>query len=486
VERRIRLLGAFLLACFLVLFLQLNNLQVREASALRRHPGNPRALLARYNESRGPILSADGKVVAESVRAHRGVYAYDRVYPLGPLFAGITGYYSYIYGLSGVEASENAFLESHTRPAKSIPDLFTNRTETDQVVLSVSARLQQAAANALAGRDGAVVLLDPATGAVLAMYANPTFDPNPLASQDPKTERLAWLADNTPDKEGFAPLLDLAYQRSFPPGSSFKVVTASAVYDHDPQLATKPYPVTSAIPLPDTNQTLHNYAYEACGGTMAQMLPPSCDTGFASIGLDLGAANLYAEATAFGFDQQPPLDIEGAAASTFPSVASFAHDLPFLAYSAIGQGNVSATVLQMALVASAIANGGVIMRPYVVASVRDEQGNLVQATTPRPWLRATSAETAAAVTGLMVQVAQHGTAYGVFPPSLDVAAKTGTAQTFTPQHYTDDWMIAFAPASQPRIAVAVVVPDQAPSATGAEVAGPIASAMLQAALAGAP
>ncbi|MHB1502608.1 MAG: peptidoglycan D,D-transpeptidase FtsI family protein [Acidimicrobiales bacterium] len=482
-ERRIRWLGIFVILCFLVLFLQLNNLQLVQAKKLNSSPGNPRIVLQRYSEPRGTIVSAGGQILAESKPVSNGIYKYQRVYPTGPLFSQVVGYFSYIYGESGVEAAYNKYLVAHQSPITSLGDLLlSNHTVTDDITLTLSSRLQQLAQKELAGRPGAIVVMDPTTGAIRAMYSNPTYNPNPLASPNAATEHQAWLADNTPDSHGFPPLLALAYQRSFPPGSTFKIVTTSAVYEHDPKLINKVYPVRTQIPLPDTTQTLHNYAYEACGGDIAQLLPPSCDTGYAMLGMDLGPKYLSEEAHAFGFDQVPPLDIPGAAASSFPPLSSFKGNEPFVAYSAIGQGNVSATALQMAMVASAIADGGVIMKPHVVQSIHNSQGKLVMSYQPSPWLRPTSQKTAGAIRNLMVAVAQHGTAAGLFPASLHAAAKTGTAQMDTVQHYTTDWLEAFAPANDPKAAVAVMVPYQLESSTGNSVAGPIISTMLQAAV----
>ena len=484
-ERRIRWLGIVLTLCFLVLFLQLNNIQVLKASSYANAPGNPRNTLARYDLPRGTIQSASGQVLAESVATRHGLYKYQRVYPTGSLFAQVVGFTSYIYGLAGVEAAYNKYLVAHSRPVKTLSDLLlSSRTETDTVTLTLSSRLQALAQKELAGRNGAVIVLDPSTGAIRAMYANPTYNPNPLASQNAKTERLAALADNVPDSEGFPPLLTLFDQRGFPPGSTFKMVTSSAIYQHDPKLAKKVIPNYTRIPLPDTNQTLHNYAYESCGGDLAQLLPPSCDTGFALLGLALGANNLASQASAFGFGKVPPLDIPGAVASVFPPVSSFARNLPFLAYSAIGQGNIAATPLQMALVASAIADHGTIMSPHVMENIRNSQGQIVKTYKPKPWLTPISPSTAASVAKLMRTVVTHsnGTAYGLFPASLDAAAKTGTAQTGT--HHTDDWLAAFAPYGNPKAVVLVMVPNQSPNATGNSVAGPIISAMLQAAVQG--
>jgi peptidoglycan glycosyltransferase len=219
------------------------------------------------------------------------------------------------------------------------------------------------------------------------------------------------------------------------------------------------------------------------------MLPPSCDTGFAILGTKVGAASMTAQAQAFGFNQQPPIDLPHSPfeISQFlkPRTCAAPTAEIFLADSSIGQNCTIASPLQMALVAGGIANGGVVMTPHVMYQIRDSQNNLVKRYQPTPWLRAASQKTASAVTGLMSNVVKFGTASGVgFPQQDDVAAKTGTAQVGNSNTLTTDWMIAFAPASQPKVAIAVVIPRQPLSATGAEVAGPVMNKMIQAALAG--
>jgi peptidoglycan glycosyltransferase len=486
-DRRIRIVGAGVLVLFLVLFLQLNNLQVLQAAKLSNAPGNPRTTIARFDQSRGSIQTADGVVIADSVPSTtRGdPYKYLRQYPDGPLYAGITGYFSTIYGETGVEATYDQFLKSHTAPLRNLGDLLTNRTTTNDLTLTVNSHLQQEAASALGSLAGSVVALDPQTGAILAMYSSPTYDPNKLASHDAQAVTAAWKAYQADPNQ---PMLARAYQRSYPPGSTFKVITSAAVYDHNPALATKTYPTVSSISLPETTQMLHNFDGEPCGGQLPELLKVSCDTGFAQIGLDLGAPALASEANAFGFNKPPPLDINpGAAASTFPPASSFRYNLPGLAISAIGQENVSATPLQMALVAAGIANHGVIMAPHVLSQIRDQQGNVVQTYKPHTWVTATSQQTAATLTQLMVGVTEGGTATNVAIPGIQVAAKTGTAETGGAAGSVENWLVAFAPAQHPTIAVAVVVPPQSglpASPTGSEVAGPIARAMLVAALGG--
>lgn len=480
-DRQIRLFGLVVIVLFLALFLQLNHIQVLQASQLSNAPGNSRTIIREFARPRGTIQTADGVVVAQSV-ATRDFYKYQRVYPQGPLFSDVTGYLSLIYGLDGAEKTYDQDLAGRNVPIRHLSDLLATNVRTENLTLTVSSQLQQVAQSALGNRVGAVVALDPRSGAILAMYGSPSFDPNPLAAHSSATEHRAWNADLAGPNP---PLLDRAFRQRYPPGSTFKVIDSAAVYDHMPSLATKSYPVQAQISLPQTNKMLHNYANETCGGMLPELLKVSCDTGYAQVGLDLGAANLAAEARAFGFDQTPPIDLPDPARSNFPPASSFASNLPGLAYSAIGQQNVSATALEMAMVAGAVADRGTIMAPHVMAELRDNQGNLVQRFAPHPWLQATSSVTADQVRSLMIGVVQGGTATNVALPGIQVAAKTGTAELGSGTNNTDDWLIALAPAAPgqvPTVAVAAVVTNQAPSATGSEVAGPIVRAVLAARL----
>jgi peptidoglycan glycosyltransferase len=384
-----------------------------------------------------------------------------------------------------VEQQYDQYLTPHKESAKTIGQLLNPQSGVDDVTLTVSPSLQRLAQQQLAGRDGAVVVLNPTTGAVEAMYSNPTFDPNGLASPVSKVENLTRLAELTKNAHGFSATNSLAYQETFAPGSTFKTVTSTAVYDYKPQLAGKYYPYQTCLDLePYSNVPLCNDGGQPCGGTLTIMLPASCDPGYGAVGLDLGGKTLSAQAGKFGFNEVPPIDLPDTFASVFPSAqVQVPSNAPFLAYSAIGQKDVQATALQMGLVASGIADGGVVMTPHVMSQIHDASGNLVTAYQPTPWKRATSQAAAAQVTSLMEGVATSGTAAGIFPPQDHVAAKTGTAQSGNSLQNTHDWMIAFAPANNPKVAVAVVVPFQVKSAYGATVAGPIVNAMIQAALA---
>ncbi len=479
-NRQIRKMGIVLALLFSLLFLQLNNIQVLQAHKLANAPANPRVASRLYDQPRGDVSTADGVVIARSVPTH-DIYHFLRQYPNGPLYADITGYFSLIYGTWGVESSYDSYLTSHIQPVRNLSDVITAGSGPDDITLTIDSVLQGEARSALGGETGAVVALDPRTGAILAMYANPTYDPNALASHNREAVMSAWKSNIANPSN---PMLDRAYRRSYAPGSTFKIIDSSAVYDHDPSLATKSYPYLTALTLPDTNKKLSNYAGELCGGTLPTLLAVSCDSGFGQIGLDLGASNLVTEAESFGFNKVPPLDLPGAAASTIPAASAFARNLPGLAYSAIGQEDVQATCLGMALATAGIADHGVIMAPHVMSQIRNPQGRLVKSYAPHPWLTATSAATASAVTALMVGVVQHGTASNVAIPGIQVAAKTGTAQTSTSSG-SNNWLEAFAPASNPSLVVVVVVPAQTGlplDTTGSEIAGPIVASMFRAAI----
>jgi peptidoglycan glycosyltransferase len=342
------------------------------------------------------------------------------------------------------------------------------------------------------------VAINVKTGAIEAMYGMPTYDPTPLTSQDPKAV-TAYYNSLDPKNGSSSPLVSQAFQHGFLPGSTFKVVTSSAVYDHQPALAKVSYPppvppttpIAGCIAVPQTPLPLCNYHHEVCYGTIQQALPQSCNTVFAQYGMAL-KTSLNTEAEAFGFNKRVPLDLTDVGVSNFPTAAQLINNAPLQAYSAFGQGtSVStdiATTLQMGLVVAGIANRGVIMTPHVMQEIRDSSGTLVQTYQPTPWLQATNPLTAAAVTQLMQAVVTSGTAAGVFPANENVAAKTGTAETSGAfgQPLTNDWMVAFAPANDPKVAVAVTVPGQVPSSTGAEISGPPTAAILAAALAATP
>jgi penicillin-binding protein A len=493
--RRIRWLGVLMVLCFGVAAVQLVNIQVVKAPELRESLSNPRNEGRQYDNQRGDIDAADGTLLAESVRSSASAYHYVREYPQGSLYSQVVGYSSAYYGTAGIENQYNASLVTHTVPAQTLSQAIgfsPLRTSRDDLTLTIVPHLQETARTALSqitgsDKDAAVVALNPKTGAVLADYSTPTFDPNALASPDVAAEKLAGYADfDHKDGEGFYPGVPLATAATLPPGSTFKVVTTTAVYNLAPQLSGFSFPLAPSTPLPNSDLLLSNDGGEACGGDIQAMLPQSCDPGYGLLGIALGAPTLAKQATLFGYNATPPIDLPQPWVGTpfFPSASSLSPpNQAYLAYSAIGQLNDRASTLSNALVAAGIANSGVIMEPYLVQQIRDDQGAVVTTHQSTPWMTASSPEAAASVTALMRLVVTQGTADQVgFPASLDAAVKTGTAQTGDPSANTDDWMIGFAPADNPQIAVAVVVPYQNFVDTGAGVAGPIMKAMLEAAL----
>ncbi|MBW3536658.1 MAG: penicillin-binding protein 2 [Actinobacteria bacterium] len=479
-NRQIRTLGIAMLVLFVALFAQLNYLQVIRADELANHPGNNRVAVRDFSRPRGEIRTADGVVIARSVPVDTP-FKRLREYPEGPLFAHITGFFSFTFGSDGIERTYGAELAGRSGDVRirQLGNVLADEPQGAHVTLSVSKAVQEAAAGSLGSRRGAVVALDPRTGAVLALQSFPTYDPNPLSAHDQKAVRAAWEGLTNAEAK---PMLPRTYRERYAPGSTFKVVTAAAAIERAGELAVKDYPVLRTLDLPQTDQDLPNFGGGSCGGMLPNLLRVSCNTGFAQMGLDVGAENLAAEARDFGFGSVPPIDLPAAARSLFPEAEAFDRDVPALAKSAIGQQDVTATPLQMALVAAGVANGGVVMEPQVMAEIRDPQGRLVRSADYASWQRAMSAENAALLRDMMVGVVASGSGTRAAVPGVTVAGKTGTAQTTGDNAHA--WMIAFAPAEAPTVAVAVVVESQdgLTEATGGRVAAPIAQAVLSAAL----
>ena len=480
----IRKVGVGLIVLILVLVAQLTYLQIVDANNLNHNPHNVRTLLENANRPRGDVVTADGTVVAHSVQVSDGTeFKYLRQYPTGGLFSQVVGYQSFVFGSTGVEATYNSDLTGQSLRVQlnNLGDLLSGAQATGTAVLSLRDDLQKAAQAALGFQRGSVVLLDVKTGDVLAMYSNPTFDPNPLVVHSTAQAQTAFTALNqNPDK----PALPRAYRERYPPGSSFKTITASvAIEDGVANLDTN-FPVRSQLTLPQTTATLQNFGGESCGGSLLQSFTQSCNTTFGQLGLELGNQFVLGMAK-FGIGQAPPLDDSpGAVASVGPAAGTFQNDQPGFAFAGIGQGDVAVTPLQMALVAAGIANGGVIMTPHVVSEIRDANDKLVQRIDPSQWMTAITPQVAAAVTQMMVNVVKSGTGTAAQIPGVTVAGKTGTAQN-APGEAPHAWFVAFAPAEAPRYAVAVIVEhggNAGNDATGGAVAAPIAARMLRLAL----
>ena len=484
-KRQIRRLGIALVVLYTALFVQLNVVQVLRADDYNKNPSNIRAVTRDYGRPRGQIVSADGTVLARSVPDDSN-FKRRRVYPEHDLFGQITGYFSFTYGSDGVEKSYNDELAGRTGggSVENFVDLLVDEEHTNDVVLTIDRSVQQVAREALGDRRGSGVALDPRDGSIIAMWGFPSFDPEPLSqtNQDGSRDARALLLA----AEG-NPLLPRPYRETFFPGSTFKVVTASAGLTSGGVTREQPdYPREREFLPPTTTRPIRNFGGGTCGGPLLDIMRVSCNTAFARMGVDTGADGLVGMARSFGFSEKPPLDHPSVAASSIADPEFFEQNIPLLAQTAIGQNTVRATPLQMALVAGGIANGGNVMKPHVLKEIRDDEGEVVDRYRPETWKTAVSPDVAAAVRDAMVAVVANGSARSLAVPGVTTAGKTGTAQIGNGMSHT--WIIGFAPAEAPRVAIAVIVEAQpgASEQTGGRVAAPIGRAVLEAALAVVP
>jgi penicillin-binding protein A len=493
-NRQIRLLAVGLLVCYAALFVKLNILQVGESKQLSADPRNDRAVIQTFNKPRGQILSADGVVLATSTATPDEKYKFQRSYPTGELFANVTGYYSFTFGATQVEKVENAVLAGTTTQQQvgALGNIFNKDTNTTgSVTLTLRNDLQLAAKAALGDKEGSVVVLDPRTGAILAMYSNPSYDPNLVANHDSAAAGTALTFMNSDPRK---PLLANAYQERYMPGSTFKMLTVSAALEAGTVTTASTFAVERQFLPPQTTDPVQNFAGESCGGTLAVAFARSCNTAFARVAVQMGPQAWIDGVGKFGVNNEAvPIDLPGAAKSTIGTpdfLANLSKDIPLLAIGGFGEGNDSITPLQMAMVGGTIANGGVEMKPYTIANTRDFGGTVISQTQPTVWRTPISPTTAATVTQLMIGVVQNGTARGRLnlDGGVQAAAKTGTAQ-LNPNGQparSHAWIVAFAPAEAPRFVVAVMlkgVNAEISAGTGGTLAGPIARQVLNAALA---
>jgi peptidoglycan glycosyltransferase len=484
VNRPIRRVGYAVTVLILVLVAQLTYLQVVDADNLAHDPRNVRSALKEYNRARGKILTDDGQVVAASTPT-TGDFKYLRTYPQGDLFAHVAGYQSFVdlVGSSGVEESYDKVLtgQDTSLQLSDLGNVLSGKAATNDVVLSLTQSAQKTARDALAGQKGSVVALDVRTGSVLAMYSNPTFDPNGLAVHDTQVVQNNFNVINSDAND--KPALQRAYREIYPPGSTFKVVTAKSAIETGHATPNSPsFDYTDSFQIPGVTNPLYNFGKEVCGGTMEQSIVVSCNATFAKLGYDMGDA--FAPAMdQCGIDSTPPIDLSPPAAeSKGPRVGD---PRPRFALAGIGQGDVFTSPLQMALIAEGIANNGVIRAPHVVKDIQDSDGKVEKTIDTQDWKTCMQPATAAALTNMMIDVVNNGTGVNASMASqgVQVAGKTGTAETADGEN-PHAWFIAFAPANAPRYAVAVIVEHGGvagggDAATGGAVAAPIAKAMLQ-------
>lgn len=479
----VRRLATVVIVMFLVLIGAATSVQYFQAPTLNADQRNARTLYNEYGNARGPIVVA-GESVALSEPVD-DVFGFQRSYPRPKMFAPVTGYYSVVFGRTGLEREANDQLTGRSDSLfwTRLQDLLTGRKPQGSAVeTTILPAAQEAAYRALGDQKGAAVAIDPATGAILALVSTPSFDPNVLAGHNTAVVNEAYQAlNNDPDR----PLVNRAIAGdTYPPGSTFKLVTAAAALEAGLAPSDEVF-APRELDLPLTSATISNFGGAACDAgdrtSLANALRISCNTAFGQLGLDLGADALRAQAEAFGFGEplRVPLRVTP---SSFPADP----DAPQTALTAIGQYEVSATPMQLAMISAAIANDGVQMQPFLVERVRTADLDVVEEASPTELRRSVSSATARALTEMMVDVVQSGTGQAAQIGGVRVAGKTGTAQ-HVPDEAPHAWFTGFAPADDPQVAVAVVVErggDLGSEATGGRVAAPIARALMQAVIDG--
>jgi peptidoglycan glycosyltransferase len=484
VNAPLRRVSVAALVLFGLLVANANYVQVFQGDKLRTDSGNTRVLLDEYERLRGAIV-VDGKSIAES-RPTNDKLKYLRVYPGKDAYAPATGFYSLIYGATGIEQTDNDLLTgSDSRLfTRRLSDLLTGRDpKGGNVVLTLSRAAQETAYKALSGRRGAVVALDPRTGAILALVSSPSYDPAALSSHDPQAIRSSYDKLTANDLD---PMLDRAINQAYPPGSTFKVVVSAAALSS----GRTPDTVVDCphrLKLPQSTKELKNFGDETCGADRVPLITAftkSFNTAFAKLGLELGEPTIRRQAEAFGINDSAfttPLRVSASSVGPIGDGAA-------LAQSSIGQRDVKLTPLQGAMIAGAVANRGQLMKPYLVKELQAPDLSVLDRTDPEPLNpdepAAIPADVAAQLTTMMVSVVNNGTGKRAQLDGVQVAGKTGTAEN-APGKQPHAWFIGFAPADNPSVAVAVVIENagnENNEATGGEASAPIARDVIKAIL----
>jgi penicillin-binding protein A len=489
-----RALSRISLAClvmFVLLLININYVQAFESNSLANRPGNVRTFNQQFTYQRGSIIAdgdgGAGTTIAESLPvkgSNTSTTTYQRSYSDGPVYAPVTGYDS-IFGSTGIEAAYQKYLAgtASSLTVHNLVSLLSGKAKQGATVyLTISPKAQQAAYQALAsdgGHDAAAVAIDPSTGAILAMASYPSYDPNQLTTHDgAQLDQVDKQLLENPSQ----PLLNRAINATYPPGSTFKLITSSSAFSTG-QVAN----VETTIPAPEplvlpNGNLLNNDSDEICGDgepPIIQAFWLSCDTAFAKLGISLGGAALRSQAEKFGWDSsslQIPMQVSS-------SQAPLITDPSLTGMTAIGQYNDTATPLQEAMDAAAIADNGTVMKPYLLKSVVAPDLTTVAGTTPSVLSQAVSPQVASEIAQMMVQVTQNpnGTAYATANQSVagvEIAGKTGTAQNgINNSGLNEAVFTCFAPAASPKIAVGVMVQG---GGFGADAAAPIAVKIIQA------
>lgn len=483
----IRRVAKFVFVLMLILVGQLTYLQLINAQSLENDPHNVRTLINRFNRPRGIIETADGELVAYSERSNDEL-KYQRFYPTADLFGHITGHQSFLVGNTGVEAAYNTDLTGSR-----------NESTTNKVVLTLRADIQQLLKEQLGANTGAIVVMEASTGALVGMYANPSYDPSPMAGHDSKAVQAAYtsLVEN-PEK----PSVSRAFSERYAPGSTFKIATAASAIEAGIATQERSFRRQAEFLPRKTTKPIRNFGGGSCGGILRMMFATSCNVTFARLADELGDSfTTYLEpfgvgGTLYGDNNvgpRPPLDISGAVGASGPLENSYEADPPAFALAGIGQGRVAMSPLSVALMTSAIANGGIIPSPHVVDRVEDHEGTVLKRAGTTPWKEnVISFSTANDVKFMMQEVVRMGTGTRARVPNVTVAGKTGTAQRACAENDGDcaphAWFTSFAPAEAPEFVVTVFIEEAASdsgrslseqNATGGRLAAPIAKSVYE-------
>lgn len=482
-NQAVRRLAVALFVAFGVLVGAATYHQAVAGPEYRDDPRNARLAAGRTGRERGGIIVSDGTVVARSVADPNDPRVFRRNYAEGPLYAHVLGYSTLLFGDTGIESARAGDLGSGRNSTLSglLIALAGGDLRPKGLRLTINHALQAAAVAALGDQRGAVVAIDPATGAILAMVSTPSYDPNTLLGSG-ASQAGAILESDTSQ-----PLLNRAIKQSYPPGSVFKVVTAAAALESGVAGPGTEFADPIALDLPGSTATIRNFNRGTCGDgttvTLEVAFIRSCNTVFGELGLQMGADQLVNQAEAFGLNRNIPFDLE-VLNSRIPTADEFVNNEAGLAQTALGQRDVQVTPLQMALVASAVANRGEIMTPYLVAEVINAEGEVIEQTEPARWRRVMSPATADVLAELMERVVTSGTGTRAAVSGVRIAGKTGTAEV--PDRAPHSWFIGFGPIASadgtPAIAFAIVVESgglAGDEATGGSVAAPIAAALVQ-------
>ena len=487
-NRPIRRIGAAIGVLLLALLINLNFVQVYKADSYRNNPGNRRILLDDYGRQRGRIV-VDGVAIATSVKTADRL-KYLRRYPQGPEYAPLTGYDSLTFGTTGMEQAAAPLLSGDDNRlfTTRLSDLLTGRDPRGgDVVLTINARAQDMAYKMMGSHSGAVVAINPKTGAILAAVSTPSYNPNLLSSHSPNAINTAQAQLGKDPRD---PLLNRAFDQLYPPGSVFKVVDAAAALQHGRTPSTV-LAAPTRLRLPGTNTNLSNYGGESCSRngrvTLDTALTISCNTAFAKLVLSLGTQTIRDQAAGFGINDESydvPLNVVASTVGEVPDQAA-------LAQAAIGQRNVRITPLQAAAMVGAVANKGILMKPYLIDQELAPNLSVLQTTSPQVQSTAIDPTHDAQLLAMMQNVVKNGTGTPAQISGVTVAGKTGTADTGLktasgkPQA-PDAWFAGFAPAtsiSSAKIAVAVIIENGGVTnneTTGGKVAAPIAAAVMKA------